>query len=122
MPYIKSVPMGSIDDPAGYAAQHPGAQGFLFDSNAAGLQGGSGDTFDWSEIPPAFEPPLILAGGINPSNVADAIARVQPWGVDVSSGVEESRGVKNSELIDLFFDEVKRGDAESAVAQGKRNN
>lgn len=113
-PYIKSIPMGSIEDPLDYAAQHASAQGFLFDSNAAGLQGGSGDTFDWSKIPPAFDPPLILAGGIKPSNVADAIARVQPWGVDVSSGVESSRGVKSGELIDLFFDEVKRGDANSA--------
>jgi len=110
-PYIKSIPMGSIDDPVGYAARHKNAQGFLFDSNVAGRQGGSGDTFDWSKIPPAFEPPLILAGGINPSNVAAAIARVGPWGVDVSSGVESARGVKSSELIDLFFDEVKRGDA-----------
>jgi phosphoribosylanthranilate isomerase len=110
-PYIKSIPMGSIDDPGGYAGRHKNAQGFLFDSNAAGRQGGSGDTFDWSKIPPAFEPPLILAGGINPSNVADAIARVQPWAVDVSSGVESARGVKSRDLIDLFFDEVKRGDA-----------
>ena len=110
-PYIKSIPMGSVDDPLAYAAQHKNAQGFLFDSNVAGRQGGSGDTFDWSKIPPAFEPSLILAGGINPSNVADAITRVRPWAVDVSSGVESSRGVKSSELIDLFFDEVKRGDA-----------
>jgi len=115
-PYIKSIPMGSIDDPGGYAARHRNAQGFLFDSNAAGRQGGSGDTFDWSRIPPTFEPPLILAGGINPSNVADAITRVQPWGVDVSSGVESARGVKSSELIDLFFEEVKRGDANLSQA------
>jgi len=119
-PYIKSIPMGSIDNPAIYAALHRNAQGFLFDSNAAGRQGGSGDTFDWSKIPPAFEPPLILAGGINPSNVADAITRVQPWGVDVSSGVEASRGVKSSELIDLFFDEVARGDAIRAGQRASR--
>ena len=111
VPYLKSIPMGSIEDPIAYAAQHGKAQGFLFDSNAAGRQGGSGDTFDWSKIPPAFEHPLILAGGITPSNVAEAIARVQPWGVDVSTGVEVSRGVKNSDLMDQFFDEVKRGDA-----------
>jgi phosphoribosylanthranilate isomerase len=111
VPYIKTIPMGSIEDPCGYAAQHPQAQGFLLDSNAAGRQGGSGDTFDWSRIPPAFQQPLILAGGIKPSNVADAIVRVKPWGVDVSTGVEASRGVKNSDLIDQFFDEVKRGDA-----------
>jgi phosphoribosylanthranilate isomerase len=114
VPYIKAIPMGSIEDPGGYAAQHQNAQGFLFDSNAAGRQGGSGDTFDWSKIPPVFEHPLILAGGINPANVADAIVRVKPWGVDVSSGVEISGGVKSSSLIDLLFDEVRRGDGNKA--------
>jgi phosphoribosylanthranilate isomerase len=111
LPYIKSIPMGSIDDPRAYAAEHPRAQGFLLDSNAAGRQGGSGDTFDWSRIPSDFEQPLILAGGIKPSNVADAIVQVKPWGVDVSTGVEASKGIKDSALIDQFFDEVKRGDA-----------
>lgn len=114
-PYIKSIPMGNITDPHGYARQHENAQGFLLDSNSSGRMGGSGDTFDWSRIPPAFEKPLILAGGINPSNVADAISRVKPWGVDVSSGVEASRGVKSSELIDLFFDEVMRADRNTAA-------
>jgi phosphoribosylanthranilate isomerase len=111
VPYIKSIPMGSVGDPLVYAQAYESAQGFLLDSNVAGRQGGSGDTFDWSRIPPAFQQPLILAGGIKPSNVADAIVRVKPWGVDVSTGVEASRGVKNSDLIDQFFDEVKRGDA-----------
>jgi phosphoribosylanthranilate isomerase len=110
VPYIKSIPMGSIDDPIDYAAQHHNAQGFLMDSNAAGRQGGSGDTFDWSKIPPTFQQPLILAGGIKPSNVAEAIAQVKPWGVDVSTGVEASRGVKDNDLINQFFDEVRRGD------------
>ena len=106
VPYIKSIPMGSNDDPSDYAQQHKNAQGFLFDSNAAGRQGGSGDTFDWSKIPPAFEHRLILAGGINPLNVADAISQVRPWAVDVSSGVEVSRGVKSRDLITRFFHEV----------------
>ena len=109
-PYIKAIPMGSIEDPAAYAREYSTAQGFLFDSNAAGRLGGSGDTFDWSRIPSPFEYPLVLAGGINASNVAEAIARVRPWAVDVSSGVEESRGVKSTDLIDQFFKEVERGD------------
>ena len=111
LPYIKSIPMGSIEDPGAYALLHKKAQGFLLDSNASGRQGGSGDTFDWSKIPPAFEHRLILAGGINPLNVADAICQVRPWAVDVSTGVEASRGIKSSDLIDRFFEEVKRGDA-----------
>ena len=109
-PYIKAIPMGSIGDPVAYAQTYNSAQGFLFDSNVAGRLGGSGDTFDWSKVPAAFEYPLVLAGGMNSSNVAEAIARVQPWGVDVSSGVEVSRGVKSTDLIDQFFHEVKRGD------------
>jgi phosphoribosylanthranilate isomerase len=110
IPYIKAIPMGSTQDPAAYAAQFPVAQGFLLDSNTAGRLGGSGDTFDWSKIPTSFDAPLILAGGINPSNVAEAIARVRPWGVDVSTGVEASRGIKDIDLIDQFFHEVRRGD------------
>ena len=118
-PYIKSIPMGSVEDPVAYAAQHGAAQGFLFDSNAAGRLGGSGDTFDWSRIPPAFDKPLILAGGINPDNVADAIARVAPWGVDVSTGVEQERGVKSIALIDRFIDEVARADVAGAALIGE---
>ena len=114
IPYIKAVPMGSVDDPQAYAREHGRAQGFLLDSNAAGRRGGSGDTFDWSKIPSAFEHPLVLAGGINASNVADAIFRVKPWGVDVSSGVEASWGVKSNEMIDQFVREVQRGDARNA--------
>lgn len=110
-PYVKAIPMGNVEDIAAYAAQHPHAQGFLLDSNVAGRQGGSGDTFDWSKIPSSFDLPLVLAGGLNPMNVAAAIARVSPWGVDVSSGVEKSRGIKDANLIDQFFSEVKRGDA-----------
>lgn len=110
LPYVKSIPMGSVDDIGAYAERYPSAQGFLLDSNAAGRMGGSGDTFDWSEIPDSFDYPLVLAGGIKPSNVADAIARTRPWGVDVSSGVEVSRGIKSAELIEAFIREVKRGD------------
>lgn len=111
LPYIKSIAMASTADPAAFASLYTGAQGFLLDSNAAGRRGGSGDTFDWSKIPSAFDYPLILAGGLDASNVAEAITRVRPWGVDVSSGVEVSKGVKRTELIDQFFQEVKRGDA-----------
>ena len=118
IPYLKSLPMGSVDDPIDYAANHPRAQGFLLDSNAAGRQGGSGDTFDWSRIPPQFDAPLILAGGISPSNVAEAIARVKPWGVDVSSGVEITHGIKDGELIDRFIGAVRQADADSARGQG----
>jgi len=110
IPFIKAIPMGSTQDPAGYASHYASAQGFLLDSNLAGRLGGSGDTFDWSMIPSSLEFPVLLAGGINPSNVAEAIARVRPWGVDVSTGVETAKGIKDAALMDLFFREVRRGD------------
>ncbi|MCP4492832.1 MAG: phosphoribosylanthranilate isomerase [Gammaproteobacteria bacterium] len=111
LPYIKAIPMGSVDDAELYARDYPGAQGFLLDSNVAGRRGGSGDTFDWSKIPTSFSSPMVLAGGLNPGNVAEAITRVKPWAVDVSSGVEASKGIKDRGLIKQFFNEVKRGDA-----------
>ena len=112
-PYIKAIPMGSVDDIAGYAEGFAGARGFLLDSHVAGRLGGSGDTFDWSKIPSDFQPPLILAGGLTPGNVAEAVTQVRPWAVDVSSGVESSRGVKDPTLIQKFCSEVLRVDCQS---------
>ena len=113
LPYIKSIPMASELDPADYARQYARAQGFLLDSNAAGAKGGSGDTFDWSKIPAGFEFPLILAGGLSPANVAQAISSVRPWAVDVSSGVETSPGIKSSDLMGQFYREVERADRDN---------
>lgn len=110
-PYLKSIPMGSTSDVHEFVSRYADAQGFLLDSNVAGRQGGSGDTFDWSTIPSPINFPLILAGGLTPENVAQAIIQVKPWGVDVSSGVEKSRGKKDLALISQFFQEVKRADA-----------
>jgi len=114
-PFIKAVPMGSVDDASRYAELYPDAQGFLLDSNVAGRQGGSGDTFDWSKIPSNFDFPLVLAGGLNPSNVAAAITQVKPWGVDVSSGVEQSKGIKDFDLIGQLFKEVERVDVNERI-------
>ena len=111
IPYIKAIPMGSDVNPHAYARQYPSAQGFLLDSNVAGRLGGSGDTFDWSKIPTSFDAPLILAGGLTPSNVAEAITRIRPWGVDVSSGVEISKGIKSAQLIEQMLHEIAQGDA-----------
>ena len=67
---------------------------------------GTGEAFDWNRFPKHLEQPLILAGGLTPANVADAIATVQPWAIDVSSGVESSRGIKDETLIQEFMKEV----------------
>ena len=114
IPYLKTIPMGSTDDSVAFAAGYPDASGFLLDSNAAGRLGGSGDTFDWSSIPSSFDRPLILAGGLSPANVAAAIRQVRPWGVDVSTGVEASKGVKSNALVDEFFAEVRRGETDES--------
>lgn len=114
-PFIKAIPMGSVEDASLYAQRFSEARGFILDSNVAGRQGGSGDTFDWSKIPPSFDFPLVLAGGLNPSNVAAAISQVKPWGVDVSSGVEQAKGIKDSELIEQFFNEVRRVDVSQRI-------
>ncbi len=110
--YIKAIPMGSAESVGSYAQKYDRAQGFLLDSNVAGRLGGSGDTFDWSKIPSTFQFPLILAGGLSPQNVAEAITRVRPWAVDVSSGVEKEKGVKDARLIMQFCKEVIRVDCQ----------
>lgn len=104
-PYIKAVPMGGGIDPLEYAAGHASAQGLLLDSHALGAAGGSGKTFDWARIPP-FEKPLILAGGLGVDNVAEAVRRAKPYGVDISSGVESAKGIKDAAKMAAFIDQV----------------
>lgn len=111
-PYIKAVPMGGGEDVTGTMQRFPQAGGFLLDSHASGAAGGSGETFDWAAWPRKATRPLILAGGLGPSNVAEAIRRTAPWGVDVSSGVESGRGVKDPDRMTAFCREVQRIDAE----------
>ena len=105
-PYIKAVPMGGGADVDEYAKRHAGAAALLLDSHAAGQKGGTGVSFDWGSIPKLDGPPLILAGGLTPQNVATAIRIVKPYGVDVSSGVESRPGIKDAVKIEAFVREV----------------
>ena len=105
-PYIKAVPMGSQADVAEYARRHAGAAALLLDSHAAGQAGGTGVSFDWASLPMVEGPPLILAGGLTPTNVAAAIRIVRPYGVDVSSGVESAPGIKDATRMSAFVREV----------------
>lgn len=105
-PYIKAVPMGSKTDLADYTRRHTQAAALLLDSHASGQKGGTGVSFDWSVIPKLDGPPLILAGGLNPGNVATAIRAVRPYGVDVSSGVERAPGIKDRDKMAAFVREV----------------
>lgn len=82
----------------------------LIDAAVSGQYGGSGVTTDWHRLGDEFHggwPPMILAGGLNPSNVADAIRVAQPWGVDVASGVESERGIKDRDLIEAFIQNAR---------------
>ena len=110
IPFIKAVPMGSDVDVARYEREFPGAAGLLLDSHGAARTGGSGVTFDWQRIPAERHKPIILAGGLGPDNVAQAVARVKPFAVDVSSGVESSKGIKDVGLMAAFVQGVKRGE------------
>jgi phosphoribosylanthranilate isomerase len=107
-PYIKAVPMGGQVDVSEYAQRHAGAAALLLDSHAAGQRGGTGVSFDWASLPKVEGPPVILAGGLNPSNVGTAIRIVRPYGVDVSSGVESAPGIKDIGKMADFMREVSR--------------
>ena len=109
-PYIRAVRMREGVDLIEYAACFPSARGFLLDAFVEGY-GGGGKVFDWSLIPSAFKRPLILSGGLDGDNVAEAIQRVRPWAVDVSSGVEtEVKGIKDAVAIDRFISGVRNAD------------
>jgi phosphoribosylanthranilate isomerase len=111
VPYLKAVAMGGGIDPAEVVRAHPAAAGFLLDGHAAGEQGGSGKTFDWSAAVRAFAKPIILAGGLTAQNVGAAIRAVRPHAVDVSSGVESSPGIKDAAKLRAFVAAVRAADA-----------
>lgn len=110
-PFIKAVPMGDKTDVAAYARRFQAAVGLLLDSHGNGKTGGSGTRFEWALIPDCIPKPFILAGGLNPDNVAQAVAEVRPFGVDVSSGVESSRGIKDRDLMQAFLQGVRSGES-----------
>jgi phosphoribosylanthranilate isomerase len=109
-PYLKGVPMGSVANVAAFATQHPEAVGLLLDSHASGALGGTGEPFDWARVPRNMGRPIILAGGLDPANVARAIAAVRPYAVDVSSGIESAPGIKNPTRMRRFVEAVKTAD------------
>ncbi len=111
-PYIKAVAMSGDTDVAAYMRSYPDAAGFLLDSHAPGAAGGTGNRFDWSQIPRDLGRPVILAGGLNPDNVGEAVRRTRIGGVDVSSGVESSPGIKDADKMRAFIEEVRRVDSE----------
>jgi phosphoribosylanthranilate isomerase len=112
VPYVKAIGMGNalVENAVALQVRYPGAAAFLFDSHGEGADGGSGRGFDWSRIPQGLAKPVILAGGIGVDNVFDAILRTLPWGVDVSSGIEASPGIKDGDRMREFVEQVRRAD------------
>jgi len=107
-PWIKALRVGTEEDIRRQAARYPNACGILLDSQIAGQYGGTGQTFDWSLIPPDFERPLILAGGLDAHNVAAAIQQVRPFAVDVSGGVEAAKGIKDAQKMRAFIQQAHK--------------
>jgi phosphoribosylanthranilate isomerase len=110
VPFIKAARVRPGLDLIQYARDYGAARGLLLDAFVDGTHGGTGTAFDWSLIPPDLSLPIVLSGGLNPANVSDAIRRVSPWAVDVSSGVESSPGIKDPQKIAAFMKEVRSAD------------
>ena len=109
LPYVKACRVSQGVDLLEYLRPFSRAAAWLFDSHVPEY-GGVGESFDWSLVPAAGDHPLILSGGLARDNVADAIRRVRPWGVDVSSGVESAKGIKDAAKIAAFIAEVRNAD------------
>lgn len=112
-PYLRAVRMGPGVDLLDFAYRFSDAQALLLDA-AVGGYGGGGKVFDWSLIPAAVPAPVVLSGGLNPANVVDGVLRARPYAVDVSSGVESAKGIKDAALLRQFCEAVREADARLA--------
>jgi len=110
-PYVKAVRVRPETDLLQFATRYAGSQGLLLDAYSPTAHGGTGERFDWSLIPPDLGKPVILAGGLDPGNVGSAVRQVRPWAVDVSSGVESTKGIKDAARMAAFIKEVNNADA-----------
>ncbi len=107
-PYLKAIRVKPGVDLLQCAADYHSAQALLLDAHVEGVPGGTGAVFDWTLIPESLPLPLILSGGLDAENVAAAIAQVRPYAVDVSSGVEAGKGIKDAAKITRFMQEVRQ--------------
>lgn len=106
-PFIKALRVRPGDDIAAACRTYAKASGLLLDAYVPGVPGGTGEAFDWSLIPEDLAKPVILAGGLTPDNVAQAIAQVRPYAVDVSGGVELRKGIKDHDKVRAFMRAVR---------------
>lgn len=107
-PWFKALRVRADMDIPLQCRRYHKARGILLDAYRPGVPGGTGESFDWSLIPKELPKPLILAGGLTPANVRKAIRQVQPYAVDISGGVEADKGIKDSQKIEVFMQEVVR--------------
>jgi phosphoribosylanthranilate isomerase len=115
-PYLRAARVSPGFDLLDFAVQYPNAQAILLDAHVEGY-GGGGKVFDWSLIPPHVPRPVVLSGGLHAGNVIEGILRVRPWAVDVSSGVEAAKGIKDAAAIRRFCDAVREADARIASSE-----
>ena len=115
-PYIRAAGMAEGLDLLDFAQRFSSAQALLLDAPVEGY-GGGGKVFDWSRIPPSVPLPVVLSGGLNPANVTDGVLTVRPWAVDVSTGVEAAKGIKDVALIRRFCEAVREADARIADSE-----
>jgi phosphoribosylanthranilate isomerase len=106
-PFIKALRVRPGDDLQAQCLRYRQARGILLDTFVPGVPGGTGEAFDWSLVPENLALPVVLAGGLSPENVADAIARMRPYAVDVSGGVEAAKGIKDPLKIQAFVRAVR---------------
>ena len=109
-PWVKAIRMRHGVDLVALAAHYRAAAGLLLDTYDPASAGGTGRCFDWDRVPTGLTARIILAGGLDPDNVADAIRHVQPYAVDVSGGVESDKGIKDRAKMASFLKGVRDGD------------
>jgi len=114
-PYLRAARMTPDLDLLDFSTRYPDATGLLLDAHVEGY-GGGGKVFDWSLIPRNVPLPIVLSGGLHAGNAVEGILQVRPWAVDVSSGVERSKGIKDADAIRRFCEAVREADARIADA------
>lgn len=114
-PYIRAARMAPGFDLLDFTLSFSSAQAMLVDAHVEGY-GGGGQVFDWSLLPKQLPRPMILSGGLHPGNVRDGVIGVRPWAVDVSSGVESAKGIKDAVLMRQFCQAVRAADRQCAEA------
>jgi phosphoribosylanthranilate isomerase len=115
-PYLKAIRVGAsmkADDLVQLQIEFSTAKALLLDTLSAGQYGGTGESFNWDVIPETLREKIVLSGGLTPTNVGDAVKKIRPWAVDVSSGIEMQKGIKDPEKILAFMSAVQLADAQA---------